>query len=40
MNVISLFTMILVLGTIWGGLIYFIIRAVKYEKEKAKIGKE
>jgi hypothetical protein len=40
MNLESILTLIIVVGTILGGLIYFIIRAVKYEKEKIKIGEE
>jgi len=32
--------MILVMGTVWGGLSYFLSRAVKYEKEKEKLGEE
>lgn len=39
MNMLSLLTMILVLGIVWGGFVYFMMRALKYEKEK-KIGKE
>jgi hypothetical protein len=38
MNVHSIVTMLLVLGTVWGGLIYFLLKASKYEKEKEKVG--
>jgi hypothetical protein len=40
MNISAIITMVLVLGIVWGGVAYFITRAVKYEKEKMKIGKE
>ncbi len=40
MNLESILTLIIVAGTVWGGLIYFIIKAMKYEKEKVKIGEE
>ena len=36
----SILTLIIVAGTVWGGLVYFIIRAMKYEKEKLKVGEE
>ncbi len=36
MNFISIITMLVVLGTVWGGLIFFLTRAVKYEKIKVK----
>ena len=38
MKIESWLTMILVLGTVWGGLLFFITRALKYEREKEKIG--
>ncbi len=38
MTTASIITMILVLGIVWGGVIFFIIRAFKYEKEKVDIG--
>lgn len=34
----SWLTMFLVLCTVWGGFFYFMTRALKYEKEKEKIG--
>jgi hypothetical protein len=40
MSITAILTMIIVLGIVWGGLIYFIIRALKYEKEKIKVGEE
>ena len=36
----SILTLIIVGGTVWGGLIYFLFRAVKYEKEKVKVGEK
>jgi hypothetical protein len=36
----AIITMIIVLGIVWGGVFYFIVRALKYEKEKMKIGEE
>jgi len=40
MNIESIITMLLVAGTVWGGLLFFIIKAMKYEKEKEKLGEE
>lgn len=40
MEVSTIITMIVVLGIVWGGVIIFITRALKYEKEKVKIGEE
>ncbi len=40
MNISTLITLILVIGIVWGGLIFFLTRAVKYEKLKSKNGKE
>ncbi len=40
MQGITIFTMVLVLGVVWGGLIFFLTRAVKYEKLKAKNGEK
>ena len=36
----SIVTLIIVGGIVWGGFVYFMIRAIKYEKEKMKIGEE
>ena len=38
MNFITIITMILVLGTVWGGVTFFLIKAIKYEKLKGKNG--
>ncbi len=35
MNIDALIFMILILGTVWGGLAYLLIRAMKSEKQKA-----
>lgn len=40
MNISTIITAIVVLGTIWGGLVFFISRAVKYEKLKTENGEE
>ncbi len=40
MNASTIITLVLVIGIVWGGLIYFLSRAVKYEKLKSKNGKE
>ena len=40
MNFESILTLVIVAGTVWGGVVYFIIKAMKYEKEKLKIGEE
>ena len=40
MNFITIITMICVLGLVWGGLIFFISKAFKYEKLKQKNGEE
>jgi hypothetical protein len=40
MSVISILTVLLVLGVVWGGLIFLITRAFKYEKGKEKLGEE
>lgn len=38
MNFITIITMLIVLGTVWGGMIFFLTRAVKYEKIKEENG--
>ena len=38
MEISTIIIMIIVLGIVWGGLAYFLIRAIKYEKLKIKIG--
>jgi hypothetical protein len=40
MDFITIITMICVLGLVWGGLIFFISKAFKYEKLKQKNGEE
>jgi len=40
MNFFTVITLVLVIGIVWGGLIYFLSRAIKYEKLKSKNGKE
>ncbi|MDH3267283.1 MAG: MetS family NSS transporter small subunit [Ignavibacteria bacterium] len=40
MNLVTIITMICVLGLVWGGLIFFISKAFKHEKLKLKNGKE
>lgn len=40
MNILTLITALIVLGIVWGGLAFFIIRAVKFEKFKIENGKE
>jgi hypothetical protein len=40
MNIFSILTIILVMGIVWGGLSFFLFKAVKYEKLKEKNGKE
>jgi len=40
MNIYTALTAILVIGIVWGGLTFFLSRALKYEKLKQKNGKE
>ena len=40
MDIITIITMICVLGLVWGGLLFFISKAFKYEKLKQSSGKE
>ena len=40
MTVSAIITLIIVLGIVWGGLIFFISSALKYEKDKLKNGEE
>ena len=39
MEIITIITMVLVLGIVWGGLAFFLLRSIKYEKVKIKMGK-
>jgi hypothetical protein len=36
----TIITAIIVIGIVWGGLSFFLSRALKYEKMKIKDGKE
>ena len=40
MNIATIITMVLVLGIVWGGLIFFLLRAIKYEKVKTQNGED
>ncbi|MCH7771684.1 MAG: MetS family NSS transporter small subunit [Bacteroidetes bacterium] len=40
MEISTIITMVLVLGIVWGGLAFFLMRAIKYEKVKSKNGKK
>jgi hypothetical protein len=40
MNLLSILTMAVVLGTVWGGLAVFLFKAVKYEKIKDTDGEK
>lgn len=40
MDIKTIFTAIIVLGIVWGGLIFFLSRAVKYEKMKTENGEK
>jgi hypothetical protein len=40
MNMFTIITAIIVIGIVWGGLSFFLSRALKYEKMKMKDGKE
>ena len=36
MSVISIITMVLILGVVWGGFTFFLLKAMKFEKMKNK----
>jgi len=40
MEISTIITMVLVLGIVWGGLAFFLMRAIKCEKIKFKNGEE
>jgi hypothetical protein len=40
MNIITIITAVFVVGIVWGGLTFFLSRALKYEKMKLKNGEE
>jgi hypothetical protein len=40
MNILTIVTAIMVVGLVWGGLIFFLNRALKYEKLKKENGEK
>jgi uncharacterized protein YdgA (DUF945 family) len=40
MSLGSIITLIVVVGIVWGGLTYFLIKAIKYEKKKLSDGEK
>jgi hypothetical protein len=40
MNTLTIITAIIVIGIVWGGFVFFLSRALKYEKIKMKNGKK
>jgi hypothetical protein len=40
MSIETIITMLIVISIVWGGLIFFMIKAFKHEKIKRKNGKE
>ncbi|HKI78884.1 MAG TPA: MetS family NSS transporter small subunit [Ignavibacteriaceae bacterium] len=40
MSIFAIFTAIIILGIVWGGLTFFLTRAMKYEKLKSDNGKK
>jgi hypothetical protein len=40
MELSTIITMVLVLGIVWGGLAFFLLRAIKFEKVKSQNGKK
>jgi len=40
MEISTIITMVLVLGIVWGGLAFFLMRAIKSEKIKSKNDKK
>lgn len=40
MNLLTLITAIIVIGIVWGGEIFFISRAMNFEKRKSENGKK
>jgi hypothetical protein len=40
MNLFAIITAVIVIGIVWGGLLFFLRKAFKYEKLKMKNGKE
>ena len=40
MNIFTIVTAVVVLGIVWGGVIFFLTRAMKYEKLKEENGQK
>jgi hypothetical protein len=40
MNIYTILTALIVIGIVWGGLLFFLRKAFKYEKLKKENGKE
>ena len=40
MNIFTIITAVVVLGIVWGGVTFFLTRAMKYEKLKGKNGEK
>ena len=40
MNMVTIITALIVIGIVWGGLLFFLRKAFKYEKIKQGNGKE
>jgi hypothetical protein len=40
MSLFAIITMVVVLGLVWGGMVFFLTRAMKYEKIKRKNGEK
>ncbi len=40
MNAFTILTAVIVIGIVWGGLLFFISKAFKHEKMKKKNGEE
>jgi hypothetical protein len=40
MNIFTILTAVIVVGVVWGGVIFFLSRAMKYEKLKENNGEK
>lgn len=40
MNIFTIITAVIVLGLVWGGVTFFLLRAMKYEKLKEENGQK
>jgi hypothetical protein len=40
MDAVTILTAVIVAGVVWGGMGFFLSRAIKYEKVKSKDGEE